>query len=195
MVNLHNVPAVNLRFAFSNANLFPASWLRSGKQRSPWKGTGELVIKPTPSCSVLGVIADLKEAGYRLADGIYIPIGASENGYSGKSVASFWFTRDVPKPKNKIDGFESALAHLCYTALWQTEVYVNPFYKDGVEVPDQRSVSINLTCRQPLFQPDGKPVMARPRDENGKRIGKDPVPVAPQCQLRIQENAITQVMA
>jgi len=54
---------------------------------------------------------------------------------------------------------------------------------DGEEIPGQRAVSINLEAREPLFRPDGQPVVVWQKDERGERVGDAPLPIVSERRL------------
>lgn len=47
----------------------------------------------------------------------------------------------------------AGLQELCELALWEKlRVYRNPFYNEGVEIPGQYAISLNMDGRKPLFE-------------------------------------------
>lgn len=76
---------------------------------------------------------------------------------------------------------------LTQSFLWHVRVYANPNDSTGEIV-----VSINCGARQPLWLPDGQPVVVWRKDENGKRIGERPLPLAehPHPRITVRDDTI-----
>ena len=67
--------------------------------------------------------------------------------------------------------------------MWRAQAFRNPFYEDGVKVPDQVSIDVNLKAREALVNEDGTPVLVWQRDEVGKRMGETKVQLDPNFTL------------
>src|SRR3990172_1648203 len=67
--------------------------------------------------------------------------------------------------------------------------FLDPFYQNGEEIAGQRSLSINLEVRVSRFLPDGSTVVARLKDESGKKVGT-PQPLVPDFRLAVVGDTI-----
>lgn len=188
---------VILQFSFSNPDALPKSVKRVARENlvasNKRKGsTGFVVIPPTEKCSILEFLGELESAGYELVDA-FSQERINRNDPSGRRTyhmarfqfAQREFTHVSEEFKMECDIIRADLLEMCQTALWRVRGFSNPFYKDGEEVPDVRTLSINLEVRTPLFHPDGKPVMVWPKDEKGERIGNTPIPLKAEDQLHL----------
>src|SRR5665647_3838956 len=93
------------------------------------------------------------------------------------------FAQPSDKFKNVRDFVRVEFQRICRSALWRTRLFSNPFYQHGAEILGQRSVSINLEARQPLFHPDGQPIKMWQKDERGRRVGESPLSLKPDYYL------------
>ncbi len=202
------VRMVALQFSFSNPDTIPASV----KRRDPeTKGecverknhsSGFLVIEPTEKCSLAELPGELETTGFEMVDA-FCKERLDPKDPSGKRtyhMARFQFARrEIVKLSDEFkkvrDIIRAELQTICETAMWRVRAFDNPFYKNGEEIPGQRSISINLEVRTPLFRPDGQPVTVWSKDGNGKRLGDSPLPIRPGYCLRVVNNAIQLVMA
>lgn len=208
MVDLSSsVQVVCARFSFSNPALVPEAVKqlkrKTGRQRQAHKRhrSGSLVIEPVENVCLGQFPAELEEAGYELVDVLYKELADLKDprGERTYHVVRFLFARgEYAEPSEEFSRVKATirreLLHSCVSALWQVRVFCNPFYADGEEVPGQQALSIDLRARKPLFQPDGQPTTVWLRDDKGRRIGRAPVPVQPECDLRVTSEGI-QLMA
>jgi hypothetical protein len=154
-------------------------------------------IQPTEKCWTLDFVCGLELAGYELVDAFSVQRRKYGKPYS---MVRFVFARKEyaevssafmgKRLKIMID-----LYNMCARALWRVRAYDNPYYMDDHltddlnKVSEERTVSVNLEAREPLYLPDGQQIRARLKDEEGHAIG-EPVPIAPSQALRVVENEI-----
>ena len=202
------VQMVMLQFSFSNYGVVPASvklhsWETPEENRERKShSSGKLVIEPILNCSLAQFVGKLEAERYELVDAGYIErVNAKSASSSAKSyhVVRFIFARR----ENAVlaDGFKKGreairtdLQKMCEDALWRIRMFHNPFYYNGVAVPDQHAVCINLEVRQPIVYPNGQPIKRRQMDTDGSPIG-DPLPIKADYLLGIQDGAIRLVLA
>lgn len=186
----NRVQLVILQFIFSNIKFVPVGLFQKNREtvseliaRKSEVG-GKKFIEPTEGVSLLKFLADLKEAGYILADAFF----KMRTNARGKEypVVRFIFgleERDGEFAKHR-DFSMSALLRICEQSLWQTEAYLNPYFLKEEVVKNQFALSINLGSRQPLIDGNGEIILEWKKDENGQRIGADKVPIEPHLFLR-----------
>lgn len=191
-----SVRFVNLQFSFSNPDVLPESIRRKGVRKDwakdwgtePHRGdaNGTQFIQETPNCSLKEFIMELGSSGYELVDAFNQErINKKRDSYY---VTRFVFSRSEyartsPEFRAMHQVIKDELWKICNEALWQVRAYNNPYHTDA-DTSSQRFLSINMETRQPLYLPDGRPVVAREKDKNGVKIG-DPVPLSPKHQLAI----------
>ncbi|MBZ9572848.1 hypothetical protein KJA17_01495 [Patescibacteria group bacterium] len=182
MVKLDSsVRLVVVQFRFSNPGVIPASVKHLGREileerGKKYKSNGRLVIEPTENCSLVEFLGELKAAGYQMVDAFHRErIDPKDpRGQRRYHMVRFVFARS--EYMDLSDEFKAVrhviskeLREICVQAMWRVRVFLNPFYKDGEEIPGEYVVNIDVASRRPLFLPDGRPVMVWQKDENGKR--------------------------
>ncbi len=197
------VRMVALQFRFTNANVIPVSVKRRNQETQKEhvertsRSSGIMVIEASAKCSFAGFLDELEVAGYELADALYQerPNTDKTHGRYTYHMVRFLFTRsefvECSDEFNKMrDTIRAELRSICESAVWSSQVFFNPVFKNGEATPDQYAVSINLTARQPILQPDGQPVMVWQKDENGKRVGEAPLPLKADYRFCVVDDAI-----
>ncbi|MFA4999224.1 MAG: hypothetical protein WC519_00605 [Parcubacteria group bacterium] len=199
MVALGAVPLVVLQFSFSNPNVIPVTVKRQNREtfeehvaRKGRSTSGVMVIEPTERCSLVEFLKGLETAGYEMVDAFYkerIDDKDSRNKRTYHMVRFLFARREFIELSGEFkmvrDVVLTELRHICEGAMWRVRAFSNPFYKNGEEIPDQRTLSVNLEVRQPLFYPDGEPVTVWQKDGNGKRVGDTSLPLKADYCLRI----------
>ena len=201
-MNIQGIPVrmIALQFSFSNPDVIPPS-VKHIEQETQDElldrksvTTGSMIIAPVGKCSLVEFIRELNVSGYEMVDAFYKKRIDAKNANDKKKyhMVRFLFAyRDFVKLSDEFkeaqDTIGTELQRLCEDAIWRVRSFLNPFYKDGKMISGQCAVSINLEARQPLFYPDGQPVMLWQKDENGKRIGVAPLPLKADFRLCIQE--------
>lgn len=198
---------ITLQFSFSNPDAIPVmkrldretqEELAERKSHS----SGILVIEPTEKCSLVEFLGELETAGYEMVDAFYKeridpkdPRGKRTYHMVRFLFAHHEFMGLSDEFKKVRDNMRTALSEMCRVAMWRVRSFSNPFYNNGKEIPDQCAVSINLEARQPLFRPDGQPIMVWQKDENGERIGDTPILLKADYCLQIMGDAICLIKA
>ena len=180
---------VSLQFSFSNPEAIPVLVRHRSNETTEERvvrknhASGRLVIEPTEKCSVATVFVGIESAGYELVDAFHQeridpkdPIGRRRY-----HTVRFQFARhevaQVSDEFKVIRGqIRNELQDICGDSHWRVRAFLNPFYRDGEEVPGKNAVSINFEARSPLFHPDGTPVLVWRKDEKDNRLGNAPVP-------------------
>lgn len=187
---------VFLQFSFGSAKVVPSQvrqiddeGLDTRVQRKIASG-GEQIIPPTP-------VVDVSELPTALFDQ-FVLVDAwrqlrldRKHVLKGKTsnvptyhVVRFTFCRSIDVIKVNIqdeefEGVCAALMNIVGTAFWRVRAYRNPDFQH----PGRNVVSVNMEVREPLFLPDGKPVVRWERDENGQKVGDVPKLLQPKDQL------------
>ena len=197
---------VLLQFSFSNPAIIPdivrrreaetktGTLERKEKQKI---SSGILAIPPTENVSLLQLVGGLESAGYVLVDGLYQARPNLNKPDQMYHMVRFIFARrEHAEPSDEFMSVRplvrSALQDICTQAFWRIRAFSNPFYKDGVEVEDVRALSFNFEARVPRFLPDGRPVVSRRKDENGRKIG-EPIPLEPTSHLVAKDGSVSLV--
>lgn len=158
--------------------------------------SGVQIIESTPSVSLVQFVEELEAAGYVLVEFSLQErrnIGESYGQDPSCTLRYFFvkpqFDRSSEEFKAGREIVLAGLKELARTAAWSVRAYNNPFYENG-EATEDRVISVNMEARQPLFLPDGKPVVARPKDASGRRISHIPVPISAERDLRILDDEL-----
>lgn len=203
MIALDSVRLVALQFSFSNPKAIPVSVKRLGsetpEERNERKNhsSGTMVIEPTENCSLIDFLDELKGAGYEMVDALYKErIDPKDpRGRRMYHMVRFLFARhefvDLSEEfKAMRDIISRELRGICEVVMWRVRVFLNPFYKGGEEIIGHHTISVNFESRRPLFRPDGQPVTVWQKDEKGNRVGNAPLPLKPDCCLRVKDNTL-----
>ncbi len=203
-----SVCKIIVRFSFSNEKAVP-EWISHHKKGVSQEKTGrksrlngKLVINPTENCSILSLAKDLGMAGYELVDAFCQKHTNPKYPEDEYQVVRFTFVRkgDMKLPDDFMNAripVLGSLREMCADTMWRVRVFLNPYYKNGDEIPDKHAISINLESRQPLRFPEGPPIMVWPKDRNGRSTkgvpGAGKVALAPDYRLCIENNVISLV--
>ena len=180
---------VMLQFSFSNPDVIPKAARRRERETLEERRTrksrdgGEQLIEPVENVCLVELLSCLEHAGYELVDTFYKPRIHGETGETYHAVRFLFARSEFAEPsaefKRKRRTLQKELRKICEEALWRIRGYFNPCWKDGKEIPDQLTLSINLEARKPLFRLDGQPVPVWRKDAEGNRIGDSPLPLRP----------------
>jgi hypothetical protein len=199
----NTVSRVMFQFSFSNPRFVPSTIKQlqpetkkehEARNASQGPRVGTMIIVPTEKSSLKDFVPDLEALGFEL-------VGAShQERIDPKDVRKerkyhmvrFVFARSEDAQISSElmsvqEVIRAELQEMCNDALWRVRAYSNPFVENDDVVPNQWALSFNFEARTPLFNPEGEPVVVWQKDENGKRTGDAPVPIAPQFILRILE--------
>ncbi len=197
MIELNGaIRLVALQFCFTNPDVVPPSVKRLVRE-TPEKrvvrkdrSNGFVVIEPTAKCSLVKFPGELEAAGYELVNAFCEERidGKDARGKRTYYMVRLLFARsefvDISAEFREVrDTIRAGLQELCESAMWRVRAFSNPFFMDGEEIPGQRAVSINLEAREPLFRPDGQPVVVWQKDERGERVGDAPLPIVSERRL------------
>lgn len=200
MIDLDIVKVVSFHFRFSSLEMIPSlarclSIDSTGENLKIYSRSGQEKIRPTDRCTLEGIIWDLDKSRFVLADAS-LKLRNDQNDPTGKKSyygATYHFVR--PGMTQATDKFKK-MRHLirtefekiCDEALWQAMAFLNPLYIKGQEISGQKSVSISLNKRLPLFQADGQPVCFKVKGVSGSSRHK--LPLRADYRLSIQGGAI-----
>lgn len=200
-----SVKLIILQFSFSNPSIVPASIKqveseslddRKIRKSREDTDTSEIIIEPTENAYLAYFIDDLKTAGYEIVDALYQPRVDPKDLAEKRTyhMVRFLFARTESIEKI-YEGFlkirptiYTDLEGMCVDAIWRVRALLNPLSKNGKDVYGQHALSINLEVRKPLFNPDDHHVLTWEKDEDGNRIGDEPVPIMPDYCLRIEND-------
>lgn len=194
-----SVRSIMLQFSFSNAKVVP----KSIEPRNPESlddafkrekhANGRRVIDPVKNVDVLTFVEGLTNGGYKLAKAFSQKRPKTDDPSQSYYIARFDFEpweEDFEHGDASARHNVNALKKMCYEAMWQVKVFVNPFFSDGKEVAGEYTVSINMSFRQPLYNNVGKPIKRWRKDEDGERVGEAAVPLRPDYCLSFSEGVI-----
>lgn len=198
-----SVRLISLQFSFSNPNAIPQVVKQLDQETSDEReerksrSTGVMVIEPNEKCSLVKFLEELEIAGYEIVDA-FCKERIKPNDPRGTvtyHMVRFLFARreftELSEGLEKVrETIRTELREMCRVAMWRVRAFSNPFYMNGEEVAEYRTLSINLESRVPFFLPDGQPVVVWPKDEGGERIGDVPLPIVPDYHLRIIDDTI-----
>ena len=183
------VRQIGIQFSFNNEDVVPHSVLvheRPVCVVSEKRAPGIIVFPEQEQCSLKEILQDISK-DYVLTDVVY-----EERPKGGTREATYHMVRFIFSEKGGAkrvadhDGLVNALIELVNDAFWKTRAFSNPWYIDGAEVAEQRSLNIACCARTPVKNSLGQPVLARKRDDKGKKVG-DPVPIEPHHILSIKD--------
>lgn len=196
-----SVRLVSLIFNFSNADAVPKRLphrepeTHEGREARHARTPGVVIIEPTANSSIERFVADLQAAGYVLVDAFYQSRPDGKDLFGKERYHSVRYTfarREHEEVSEEFVGNRAGhledLQSLCEKSFWRVRAFNNPFFVDG-EATEERAMNINLEVRQPRYQPNGEPVVARKRDGSG-RPAKTPTPLEPAYTLRIIDGAV-----
>ena len=198
-----NIPMVSLQFSFSNPEAIPvlvrhrSNETMQERQVRKNHTSGQLVIGPTENCSIATMFTGIKSAGYELVDAFHQErIDPKDpTGRRRYHTVRFQFARSETAQisdefKAIRDQIHYELQDICGNAHWRVRAFLNPFYRNGEEVQGKNAVSINFEARNPLFHPNGEPVLVWRKDERGNRLGNCPVPQRFNLVLSVVDNEL-----
>jgi hypothetical protein len=194
---------VMLQFSFSNPDVVPAVAKRMAQETPEEQvkrksySNGVVLIEPTERCSLAKLLGELEAAGYEMVDAFYKKrIDAKDpHGKRMYHMSRFLFARrefvELSDEFKKVrEAIRTELRSICESAMWRVRSFSNPFYKNGVEIPNQRAVSINLEGRRPLFNSAGNRLKVWQRNTLSEKVGTAPLPIQPTHELRIIYSAL-----
>lgn len=194
------VRLVILQFSFSNLKLIPTCIPQRAKETTEGfvarKSAirGEQIVQETHGVSVLSFLLSLVSYGYQLVDAFSI-IRTKD----GRDYRAVRFTFASPGHHECSPEFAKIrpailqeLRKMLGDAMWRVRGYLNPFFANQEVLDGVFVISINLEARDPLVEPDGKPILRYMRDEQGNKIGEK-VPVQPKCLLKIENGDVVVV--
>jgi len=179
----HDVRCVIVQFSFSNRSAVPACLPEISKE--DWtqyqlrlainqQADGQLVIPHTERCSLEGVMEDMQDLGFVLGNAFF-----QERRNQNKGPKTFWLCRFVYLRKEDVleipfwqCEWAEALKTLLSDNFWAIKLFDNP-----VEGTSRRMLSLNMSARVPRYHGNGEPVLARPKDEHGRLLSNEPIPI------------------
>lgn len=194
-----SIRLVVLQFNFSNQNVIPSSLGNARdetlEERQARSGlvTGVLITELAKKVSLEGFADKLAVAGYELVSA-FCQRRRSQLDKMYYTVRFVFARKEYAKTsdefKQRRETVFSQLVDFCKTAMWQMEIFLNPFYEKGQEVPGQKSISINLTMREPLFHSDGRSITFWRKTRKGELRDDRSHQLKPRRYLYIKGNVI-----
>ncbi len=207
------IRVVGLRFSSSNRETISNALKEVDRKINPRQknvsqakkiALGTQLIPKTEKCDISQFVEKLEQAGYELVHFVHKPfcdhgtplrhVEYFQLDVRPQHVAYFLFAlKEFSAPseafKSEKEMIHTELLKMCRAALWQSEMFLNPFYQDGKQIAGHNSININFNARLPLNNQDGQPVMVWEKNVNGHRSGKK-VPLEPNHVLVVSGNAI-----
>lgn len=151
--------------------------------------SGELMIQSTPRVTLNGFLDDLSEGNYHLARAEWRESYAESNG-----TMRLIFALGPRKFKTESSEVETDLKKLFAENLWSAQAFLNPHYvKGGGMNKHADTICVCLNQREPLFRPDGTPVVSWEKDEAGNRLGDTPKALRAEYKLTVMDDELTLV--
>jgi len=199
-----NKPArlIVVQFNSTNPNVLPP-WIRLNSEAPKKPGqdipSGELIAGPADNISVTETVDEISNLGYELVDAFRRQLPNPKDPKKRYYVVYFLFSpHQFAKPSEEFKKIRSRafieLRKLSKEAMWATKVFDNPFFADGVEVPDERALVINCMARKPLLE-NGSPILVWPKGNGKNNPGSGKVPLEPDDYLHIKIGAVQQAAA
>ena len=201
-----SVKLIAIQFSIPNPAAMPPS-LRylpqeTGKERQRRKELppGLLVVPETPRVQIVDFVAQIAGLGYKLVSaiaqerpdlvpGVVLP---PRNRARYVLIPNQDVERGRAAPDLKV--LMEGLMELCLGAMWTVKAYINPYREGDTEYLDLYCLDIVLGTRQPFCDCDGRPLMARPRDANGKTIrDATPQPIVPDFLMKVVDGELALV--
>ncbi|MBI2053612.1 MAG: hypothetical protein HYT41_02620 [Candidatus Sungbacteria bacterium] len=198
-----SVKLVALQFSIPNPAAMPPSLrhlpqeTEGERQRRSNLQPGLLVIPETPNVQIVDFVAQVAGLGYQLVSAIaqerpnlsevFATQPRNRARYVLRPNQDVKKERAAPDLKNLMGG----LMELCLDAMWTVKGYLNPYREGDVEYTELYCLDIVLGTRRPFCDRDGRPLMARPKDANGKTIrDAAPQPLAPDFLMKLVDGEI-----
>ncbi|NTW13674.1 MAG: hypothetical protein HGA31_01435 [Candidatus Moranbacteria bacterium] len=176
------VELITLQFVGSNESIVPKfarrlpdeTWHEMSDRRDR-SGTGIRLIEPVEEASPELLLEDLRTARFEMVDAeCQRRINKADSKKPFYMVRFMFARRGSVAITRSFKGIryplERSLKRLCENSLWRIFAHENPLFVNDREVPEKRSISINLGTRVPLVI-DGKPVLRRKKDGQGRPVG------------------------
>jgi len=146
-----------LQFNFYNNNLIP-SFVRQEKREKVEIGmgmNGKIINDPKEGVSATNFSEQILGSGFRLCD-----IYWRKNQEPGRSFSSnslyFLFMRGSSVISENLKDNSGKAQSLLYSftkgIIWRAKAFLNPFIKDGVEVPGKQAIVLVCSGRRPLVE-------------------------------------------
>ena len=203
MILNDNIPMINLQFSFNNPEVIPVLVGHRSNETTEERvvrkshASGRLMIEPTEKCSIVDTLDGIESVGYELVDAFHQErIDPKDpTGRRRYHTVRFQFARSETAQisdefKAIRDQIRNEFQDICEVAQWRVRAFLNPFYRNGEEVQGKNAVSINFEARNPLFHPNGEPVLVWRKDERGNRLGNCPVPQRFNLVLSVVDNEL-----
>ena len=157
---------VVVQFSFSNGDAVPASVKRRAPETQEKRverkshSNGTLLVQPTERVSLASLPVQLVKVGFQMVDGHYENrIDANNPGKRYHAVRFVFAAREFVESNPEFLKVKPAIladfVAICKDAFWRVRAYNNPFFKDGEEVTEFRTFSVNMEARVPLKRADG----------------------------------------
>lgn len=197
-----SVKLIALQFSLPNPAAMPPSLQylpqETGAERQRRKDLppGVLVVPETPNVQIVDFVAQAAGLGYKLVSAIaqdrpdLIPgLSAPRTRVRYIMIPHYDVTQERLAANTAV--LMAGLMEVCLSAMWSVKVYLNPYRKGDTEYTDLYCLDVVLGTRQPFNDRNGRPLMARPKDTNGKTIrDATPQPLIPDFLLKLMEGEV-----
>lgn len=200
-----SIDGLLFQFSFSNKSLVPAWFWRKDaealsdrkvrKEREKNNNGSVQLIAPKMNTGLLAFVHELEAAGWVMTDALAQErADPKHEGHTYFAVRFMYHRAPLPQPLDPKweavvrDICRPALVKFCKEAMWRVRAYRNPLHREGAE--GLFGISINCEVRQPLRNDKGERIVRWAKDEQGERVGEQPLPIVPEAYLRLVENRI-----
>lgn len=183
---------VFVQFRINKKTMVPSGIREKDPQNPRYSSqNGTLLMGPSSNVSLVQFCEDLSNNNYSLVDCFF---KKRVNIYKEYYIVRFVFiptenVRNHDVLMERQATMDNAFEEM-KKSFWKVEVYENPYHNKGESVEDL-SLGINCIERIPLFRPDGSLILRWQKDENGERVGDEPVPIKPSFGLCWSEGKLT----
>jgi len=195
---------LKMQFSFSNPSIisplipcFADETVSSHVVRKQARA-GRRIIDPVKNVNIAGFVHDLEHANWRLCNARRqkrVNIGVDKR----SKIRHYHMVRFIFAPTDSvfiasdlvdsIADIRANLLEICKTSLWRVRAY-DMLYCGENASPDDRMISINFELRVPLVDSDGQEIRQWRRGQRGGQLGRSPVPIQPQFELRCHASVI-----
>lgn len=158
----------------------------------PQQVPGRQIVQPTKSVGLNEFVKDLFSMGYELVDCHHSPY-EDDSGRQMTVVRFILAIRDhelAPEFLAKRNQLLGELERYAKEAMWQVQGHMNALFRNYELVSGLYVISLDANSREAFVDGNGKPILRWQKDEGGKRIGTEPVPLTAKKFLRINGNTI-----
>lgn len=186
-----------LQLSFTNTDCVPSTLRRlpneklNGLMQRQGPTTGKQIVESIHNDVTLEAFhEEMCAAGFTLEDACWQVRLDKRRDNKTYAMVRFVYVRveDAPEVDPKVmDDWVEAQRLLTEKAMWKVRGYRNPSPAAAPGEEDACFVSVNADWREPLCYPNGDPITRWAKDEQGKRMGTEKIPIEAVHFVRLDE--------